>query len=216
MKSPMHGMPTLVLSCGLLFVACGAGQSEDATLTGEVADEQEPGQAASSSGNDAEGTEEPQSEQAYGPADGATFEILRVEILDKTSSLEGVERNDFSPLSEEDWEGLPKLLQLDFEFIPTRGNTEDLEDTFLLRPQDMAVLVEGRDFPSIGAISRFGERELSQRIPYNVAGDKYPDGTLDYCGMGCPQSTMWFLVPASTTEFELAYRGTPIARGTAR
>ena len=50
-------------------------------------------------------------------------------VLDKSSSLEGVDRNDFSPLSEEDWEYLPKLLQL--EFVPTRGNTEDLEDAFL-------------------------------------------------------------------------------------
>jgi len=214
MKLRIHGLPTLLLSFGLLFVACGASESEDATLTDEVADEEEATQPTSTSGH-AEGTQDPQAEQAYGPADGATFEILRVEVLDKSSSLEGVERHDFSLLSEEDWEGLPKLLQIEFEFVPTHGNTEDLEDTFLLTPQDMAVLVEGRDFPSIGSISRFGNRELSQRIPFNVAGEEYPDGTLDYCGMGCPQSTMWFLVPASTTELELAYRGTPVARGTA-
>ena len=39
MKSPMHGLPTLALSYGLLFMACGASESADAPLTGEVADE---------------------------------------------------------------------------------------------------------------------------------------------------------------------------------
>lgn len=199
--------------------ASGAGQVDD--LQGSLGTDAEietepagPGTAPRTI-DDRDEAKELQTRHGYGPADGATFKVLRVSALDKANELDGVERDDFSSLSQEEWEHLPMLLELHFEFLPTQGNTTDLEDTFLLTPADMAVLVGGRSFASIGTISQHGERELHQRMPLNVAGEEYPDGRLDYCGMGCPQSTMWFLVPEGTEEIELVYRETPIAAGKA-
>lgn len=199
--------------------ASGSGQVDD--LQGSLGTDAEietepagPGTAPRTI-DDRDEAKELQTRHGYGPADGATFKALRVSALDKANELDGVERNDFSSLSQEEWEHLPMLLELHFEFIPTQGNTRDLEDTFLLTPADMSVLVGGRSFASIGTISEHGEPELHQRMPLNVAGEEYPDGRLDYCGMGCPQSTMWFLVPEGTEEIELVYRETPIAAGKA-
>jgi len=195
--------------------ASGPVQVDDLQGSLGIEDDIETEETASETAYDRDGIEELQADHGYGPADGATFKVLRVAPLDKANELEGVERDFFSSLSEKEWDRLPKLLEIHFEFVPTQGNTTDLEDTFLLLPADMSVLVGGRSFASIGTISPHGERELSQRMPHNVGGDKYPGGALEYCGMGCPQSTMWFLVPEGTEAIELAYRGIPVAAGKA-
>ena len=147
-------------------------------------------------------------------AQGASFEILEVQTLDKATELEGVQWDPLSGLSKRQWNRLPVLVEVKFEFEPAGGNRPDSgDDTFVLVPGDMALRVGGKKYPAIGALSGFGEGELRQQYPYNVAPGTAEDGSLEYCDIGCPSSTMWFLVPEETTDFTLTYRGQPVAEG---
>lgn len=147
-------------------------------------------------------------------AQGATFEVVEVEVLDKAAELADVEWDPLSKVSKRQWNRLPTLVQVKFQFEPSGGNQEDAPDeTFVLVPGDMALRVGGKTFPAIGALSGFGEGELRHHYPYNVAPATAEDGSLDYCDIGCPTSTMWFLVPEEATDFTLTYRGDPVAEG---
>ena len=64
--------------------------------------------------------------------DDARFEITAVQAPAKQSVLKGVERDFFSPLTQELWDSLPNMLEVTFKFEPRHGNTERLGDTFLL------------------------------------------------------------------------------------
>ena len=66
--------------------------------------------------------------------DGAGFDVIGAGTPDKQSVLKGVERDFFSPLSQEQWNALPTMLEVTFQFEPRRGNTDRLGDTFLLNP----------------------------------------------------------------------------------
>lgn len=147
-------------------------------------------------------------------AQGASFEILEVQSLDKATELAGVEWDPLSKVTKRQWNRLPVLVEVKFEFEPTGGNQQDAADhTFVLVPGDMALRVGGKSYPAIGALSGFGEGELRQQYPYKVAPATAEDGSPDYCDIGCPSSTMWFLVPEETTDFTLTYRGQPVAEG---
>lgn len=197
-------LPTLA-SLGLIFMAChGAGERR--TTASEVTEKVPLSTVAVAAPAKPEWVL-----TSKGAQSGVTFEILEIESLDKASSLAGIERELTSELPQEQWDALPAILQVHVRFVPVRGNTVYLEDTFLLRDKDMAVIVAGASYPSIGSLSQFGPPKLEQRVPFNIAGEKAGDGTLDYCGMGCPEIKMWFLVPDKTVEFALTYRGEIVA-----
>ena len=84
---------------------------------------------------------------SYGQ-DDAKFTITAVQTPSKQSVIKDVERDFFSPLSQELWDTLPKMLEVTFKFAPHRGNTDRLGDTFLLKVPDMGVLVAGKHYPA--------------------------------------------------------------------
>ena len=137
-------------------------------------------------------------------ADGAKFQIIDVQTPAKQSVLAGVERDFFSRLPQEQWDTLAYLLEVTFQFEPTRGNTEYLEDTFLLTVHDMGVTVAGKSFPAIGVKTSFG---FHQKSSYNAG----PDFRRKYCQQFSCQSTMYFLVSHKPARFMLVYRDTPVA-----
>ena len=59
--------------------------------------------------------------------DGARFSVTGAGIADKQSVLKGVERDFFSPVPQDQWNALPTLLEVTFQFEPSRGNTDNLE-----------------------------------------------------------------------------------------
>ncbi len=144
---------------------------------------------------------------SYGQGD-AKFTITAVQTPSKQSVLKGVERDFFSPLSQELWETLPNMLEVAFKFEPRRGNTERLGDTFLLKVPDMGVIVAGKHYPAIGVKTSFG---FQQKFPYNAM----PDDSGNYCAMAC-ESTMYFLVPRQSGPFTLTYRKAPVAQSSGR
>ena len=141
---------------------------------------------------------------SYGQ-DDAKFTITAVQTPSKQSVIKDVERDFFSPLSQELWDTLPKMLEVTFKFAPHRGNTDRLGDTFLLKVPDMGVLVAGKHYPAIAVKNSFG---FQQKFPYNAM----PDDSGNYCAMGCV-STMYFLVPHQSGPFTLTYRKTSVAEG---
>ena len=143
----------------------------------------------------------------YGQGD-ASFSITGVQTPGKQSVLKGVERDFFSPLSQELWDTLPNMLEVTFNFAPRRGNTDRLEDTFLLTVPDMGVIVAGKHYPAIAVKTSFG---FQQKFPYNAM----PDDSGNYCAMGCV-STMYFLVPRQSASFALTYRKASVAQSSGR
>ena len=144
---------------------------------------------------------------SYGQ-DEARFEITAVQAPAKQSVLKGVERYFFSPLPQDRWDALPSMIEVTFKFEPRRGNTDHLEDTFLLKVADMGVSVAGKHYPAIGVKTSFG---FKQKFPYNAM----PDDSGNYCAMSC-QSTMYFLVPSRAGLFTLTYRKAAVAQGSVR
>ena len=119
--------------------------------------------------------------------------------------LKGVERNFFSPLSQEQWNALPTMLEVTFQFEPRRGSTDRLGDTFLLKLSDVGVSVTNEDYPAIGVKTSFG---FHQKFPYNAM----PDDKGKCCTSPC-QSTMYFLIPRPVKRFVLTYRKAAVAQG---
>jgi hypothetical protein len=137
--------------------------------------------------------------------DGARFSVTGAGIADKQSVLKGVERHFFSPLPQDQWNALPTLLEVTFQFEPSRGNTDNLEDTFLLKVKHMGVTVAKKNYPAIGVKTSYG---FHQRFPYNAMADDKGN----YCATPC-QSTMYFLLPHPVQQFELRYSKTAVAQG---
>ena len=137
--------------------------------------------------------------------DGAGFDVIGAGTPDKQSVLKGVERDFFSPLSQEQWNALPTMLEVTFQFEPRRGNTDRLGDTFLLKVSDVGVSVANKDYPAIGVKTSFG---FHQKFPYNAM----PDDKGKYCTNPC-QSTMYFLIPRPVKRFVLTYRKAAVAQG---
>ena len=103
------------------------------------------------------------------------------------------------------WNALPTLLGVTFQFEPSRGNTDNLEDTFLLKVKHMGVTVAKKNYPAIGVKTSYG---FHQRFPYNAMADDKGN----YCATPC-QSTMYFLLPHPVQQFELRYSKTAVAQG---
>ncbi len=144
---------------------------------------------------------------SYGQ-DDASFSITAVQTPSKQSVIKDVERDFFSPLSQELWDTLPKMLEVTFKFEPRRGNTDRLGDTFLLTVPDMGVIVTGKHYPAIAVKNSFG---FQQKFPYNAM----PDDSGNYCAMRCV-STMYFLVPHQSASFTLTYRKASVAQSSGR
>ena len=137
--------------------------------------------------------------------DGASFDVTAAGMQDKQVVLKGVERDFFSPLPQEQWNALPAMLEVTFQFEPRRGNTENLGDTFLLQVKDMGVSVSNKHYPAMGIKNSLG---FHQKFPYNAM----PDDKGKYCTTPC-QSTMYFLLPQSVQRFVLTYRKAAVAQG---
>ncbi len=138
--------------------------------------------------------------------DDASFDVVGAGTPDKQSVLKGVERDFFSPLPQEQWNALPTMLEVTFQFEPRRGNTDRLGDTFLLKVNDVGVSVANEDYPAIGVKTSFG---FHQKFPYNAM----PDDKGKYCTTTPCQSTMYFLIPRPVKRFVLTYRKAAVAQG---
>ena len=137
--------------------------------------------------------------------DDASFDVVGAETPDKQSVLKGVERDFFSQLPQEQWNALPTMLEVTFQFEPRRGNTDRLGDTFLLKVSDMGVSVANEHYPAIGVKTSYG---FHQKFPYNAM----PDDKGKHCAIPC-QSTMYFLLPQPVQRFALTYRKAAVAQG---
>ena len=137
------------------------------------------------------------SNYTYAQKKDAKFKIKSAQTLSKEKILKGVKRNVFCELPQKEWDILPRLISIQFQFSPSKGNTEDLENTFLLRLDDMGVKVNGKYYPAIGTLIN---NKFRQSLSYNcIPNDKgkYPkDNTLTLC----------FLVPENARQAELMYR----------
>lgn len=141
---------------------------------------------------------------AFSQKDDATFKILSVAKLEKSKELAEEKRNVFAKLPEAQWNSLPLLMQVTFEFKPIKGNTDDMGDTFYLSPVEMALKIGDTSYPSIGVLSPFGFRQR-----YSSNSSPNSAGVYD-----SEEMTMWFLVPKDTKAFDLLYKEVIVAKGT--